>query len=152
MLSFPMQRVHVGYAPCSKMSGSVLPPGYCRPHAFVKVVDDDFCHDFHGRNRARDADLPGHKEADNERVDAGCNSPTDGFRNGAPASLPALEQIHLSSTRRLNGAALDRIIGRKRGGSTSLQICPTITSCHVCSARHDDTNWPRRLLSCCETP
>jgi hypothetical protein len=67
-------------------------------------------------------------------------------------SLPALEQIHLSSTRRLNGAALDRIIGRKRGGSTSLQICPTITSCHVCSARHDDTNWPRRLLSCCETP
>jgi hypothetical protein len=95
------------------MSGSVLPPSYCRPHTFVKVVDDDFCHDFDGRNGARNADLPGHEEADNDRVDAGCNSPTDGFRKGAPVSLSALEQIHLSSARRLNGAALVGIIGQE---------------------------------------
>jgi hypothetical protein len=96
-----------------KMSGSVSPPGYFRPHTFVKVVDDDFCHDFHGRSGARNAHLPGHKVADNERVDAACNSPTDGLCKGARVSLPALKQIHLSSTCRLNGAALVGIIGQE---------------------------------------
>jgi hypothetical protein len=40
--------------------------------------------------------------------------------------------------------------GRKYDCSTSLQICLAITNCHAYSARHDYTNRPRRLFSCCE--
>jgi hypothetical protein len=38
---------------------------------------------------------------------------SDGLCEGAPVSLSALDQIHLNSTRRLNGAALVGIIGQE---------------------------------------
>ena len=46
---------------------------------------------------------------------------------------------------------LSESLGRKHGGSTGLQICLAITCRHAYSARHDDTDLPRRLFSCCET-
>jgi hypothetical protein len=60
-------------------SGAVVPPRYGRPRTFVQVVDHDLCHDFDGGDRAGEANLPGHKETDDECIDAGKNSPAYSF-------------------------------------------------------------------------
>ena len=61
------------------LSGAVVPPRYARPRTFVHVVDHDLCHDFDGGDRAGKADLPRHKETDDECVDAVKNSPAHSF-------------------------------------------------------------------------
>jgi hypothetical protein len=84
------------------LSCAMVPPSYGCPHTFVKIVDDDLCHDLDSGDGASKTDLPRHKETDDECVDARGNSPTDGFGERPGMCLSALEQVHLGSTRRLD--------------------------------------------------